>query len=509
DSTHTVEVANVAPTPSIAGPTTALEGDPVSLTGWATDPAGANDTITLDWTVLKNGAPFASGPGPDITFTPDDDATYEVTLTASDEDGGSADTTHAVEVANVAPRLVGVAVTPEVDENGLVTLSGTIYDDGLADTFTLIVNWGDGGPVETVDYAAGTTAFSRTHRYLDDDPTATPQDLQLIQVTLADDDGGQDSTSVDTLVRNVAPVIESFTCSVSGTIGSQQVDLTGDFSDIGPNDTHTVMIDWGDGNVEPGTITQGAGVGSLAASHSYAAAGVYTISATLTDDDTGQAPATATVAIAGVSLHDGVLEIIGTDGDDHVTVNQTRKGQVKVHACFLGKGRSKLSFDRVDVDRITMLLGDGDDKAEILEEVDLLAIIDGGAGNDHLQAGGGPSVLMGAEGDDRLIGGNGRNVLIGGIGRDKIIGGDSDDILIGGWTTHDVVDDALTADFDVPLLAILDEWTSTNDYATRVANLTNGGGANGDVLLAVGTTVFDDGEVDVLKAGPGMNWLIP
>ncbi|MHC4562515.1 MAG: Calx-beta domain-containing protein, partial [Planctomycetota bacterium] len=82
-------VTNVAPTPSIAGVTTALEGDPVSLTGSATDPAGANDTITLDWTVLKNGAPFASGSGPDITFTPDDNATYEVTLTASDEDGGS------------------------------------------------------------------------------------------------------------------------------------------------------------------------------------------------------------------------------------------------------------------------------------------------------------------------------------------------------------------------------------------------------------------------------------
>ena len=59
-------------------------------------------------------------------------------------------------------------------------------------------------------------------------------------------------------------------------------------------------------------------------------------------------------------------------------------------------------------------------------------------------------------------------------------------ILIGGTTAYDPSDDALTPDFDADLLAILAEWTSDNDYDTRVGHLmgTIPGGANGSVPAA-------------------------
>jgi hypothetical protein len=56
------------------------------------------------------------------------------------------------------------------------------------------------------------------------------------------------------------------------------------------------------------------------------------------------------------------------------------------------------------------------------------------------------------------------------------------------------------------------EWTSTRDYAARVANLRGTGTgprANGGTFLTVsGTnaTVSDDGATDYLKGGSGRDW---
>ena len=66
-------------------------------------------------------------------------------------------------------------------------------------------------------------------------------------------------------------------------------------------------------------------------------------------------------------------------------------------------------------------------------------------------------------------------MLIGGLGRDSFYGRSGDDILIGGTTDHDANEEAL--------LAILAEWEQQTPIDDRIANLTNGGGANGLYLL--------------------------
>ena len=101
--TQTVNVSNVSPQAIITGPTQGQEGSAVSLNASATDPGGANDPISFTWSITKQGTPFTSGTGPAISFTPDDNGLYEVTLTATDDDGGSDTITHTVDVANVAP----------------------------------------------------------------------------------------------------------------------------------------------------------------------------------------------------------------------------------------------------------------------------------------------------------------------------------------------------------------------------------------------------------------------
>ena len=138
------------------------------------------------------------------------------------------------------------------------------------------------------------------------------------------------------------------------------------------------------------------------------------------------------------------------------------------------------------------------------------AVIDGGAGNDHLKAGGGPTVMMGADGNDMLIGGKGSDILIGGPGRDRLVGGPGDDVLIGAATLFDTDYDAVTADFDAPLVAILAEWNADRDYDTRVANLTGAGDGerlNEDYFLD-GTTVLGGEMGDKITGASGENWSV-
>jgi hypothetical protein len=112
------------------------------------------------------------------------------------------------------------------------------------------------------------------------------------------------------------------------------------------------------------------------------------------------------------------------------------------------------------------------------------------------------TVLVGREGSDVLYGGSGRNLLIGGAGADTLYAGSAGDILIGGATSYDVDTTALAF--------IMAEWDRTDvDYATRVKHLngTLSGGLNGLYLLN-SATVTDDGAVDVLYGGAGLDWYI-
>ncbi len=59
--------------------------------------------------------------------------------------------------------------------------------------------------------------------------------------------------------------------------------------------------------------------------------------------------------------------------------------------------------------------------------------------------------------------------------------------------------------------AIFDEWTSGNDYATRVANISGTGSgprANGNFFLQPDITIVDDALADMLTGGSEMDWFL-
>lgn len=181
-ASRTVTVTNATPIAAAGPDKSADEGDALVFNGGASSDADG-DALSYHWNFGDGNT--ATGVAPSHAYA--DNGLYHVILTVTDPLGASSSDTLSVTVNNAAPELQNVSISSPIDENDTATLSGDIVDPGTADAFTLTVDWGD-GTVETFDYAPGTTSFSETHQYLDDDPTATPSDTYNVSATLTDND---------------------------------------------------------------------------------------------------------------------------------------------------------------------------------------------------------------------------------------------------------------------------------------------------------------------------------
>lgn len=470
-----------------------------------------------------------------------------IAVTVSDDDAGTETTTTSVVVRNVAPTVALNGVSA-IAENGTAVLTGTFTDPGLLDPHQVVVDWDDpndgadstfavglagglgvgttiasstdGAVLTITSVSGGTIGFSVSHQYLDDGPAPgnnTAADTSTVSVTVTDDDTGSGNQTATVLVNNVAPVITATdTSSPSGDKAreGETVAVSGTFSDVGPLDLHTVTLDWGDGTLTSATVNQLAD--TFAGGHAYAAGGIYTVTITLSDDDTLVATAIETVFItgAGVQEIDGqtVLFVIGSDVADQVTMNQSGNDTIVVHASFLPDQGRQRSFGVAGLDQIRVILCSGDDQATVAGNVRIPALLDGRAGNDRLNAGGVGSVLLGGPGDDMLIGSPGRDILLGGDGRDRLVGNGGEDILIGGLTTYDFVPDDNKLANDAALFSVRAEWNSSRSLEERMANVTGtpnpsfGARLNGNNYLQLGITVTDDGDEDVMTGSAGRDW---
>jgi hypothetical protein len=100
------------------------------------------------------------------------------------------------------------------------------------------------------------------------------------------------SATLTQQVLNLPPRVGPLAGAAEPVAVGTPLTLTADFTDPGTADTHTATIDWGDGTSAPATIAETAGTGRLTASHAYPAAGVYRVTASVTDDDGGLAAST-------------------------------------------------------------------------------------------------------------------------------------------------------------------------------------------------------------------------
>jgi len=303
-----VTVDNVAPELLTLDVTPAIdESGSVTLTGTVSDP-GTADTllVVVDWGAGEISETFTLDAGArEFSFTHqylDDNPSgtttdnYNVEVTLLDDDAGIDTGSATTTVQNVAPTNLSLDVTPLIDENGTVTLSGTFEDAGTRDTYTVVVDWGAGEISETFTLDAGAREFSFTHQYLDDNPSGTAKDNYTISVTLVDDDAGIATGQAVTMVQNVEP--GNLAIEVTPEIFENGVvTLTGSFDDPGSLDTHQVIVDWGAGEISE-TFTLDAGARDFVFTHQYlddtptgTPADFFTITVTIVDDDmSGEAP---------------------------------------------------------------------------------------------------------------------------------------------------------------------------------------------------------------------------
>jgi large repetitive protein len=349
--TFTVTVNNVAPTLVVPANQTLVEGGLLTIDPFATltDPGFDNPldpiqatvetfTYAVNWgdgtspttgTVTReNGTAgvLSTGRFP-ASHTYADNGTYTVTVTVSDDDGGTTVQTLTVLVTNVVPVLT-VPADQEVAEGALLNLPtlGSLTDLGFdnpvrpggasVETFTYTVNWGDGTPIDSGSVASvsgspgvlTTGSFGGSHTYADNG-------TYTVVVSVTDDDGGTINRTFRVTVGNVAPSL-SVPADQTVTEGTR-LDLTtlGVVTDPGfdnPNrpfgpsvESLNYSINWGDGSPidsgavlnrtigSPGVLT----AGTFGGSHTYADNGTYTVTVTVTDDDGAATVKTFTVVV--------------------------------------------------------------------------------------------------------------------------------------------------------------------------------------------------------------------
>ncbi|TWU35785.1 FG-GAP repeat protein [Novipirellula aureliae] len=145
---------------------------------------GASGTVTYEVTI-NSGAEFPPG------------AAFVQNTAVLNADQAVAASTSEITVRNNAPVITGLNVDPMLDENGVVTLSGTFSDASIADTHTVQVEWGD-GKIETLTIDPGERSFTIPHPYgVDHAPRTTTYDINL---SVTDATSQQDTDSVSTQV---------------------------------------------------------------------------------------------------------------------------------------------------------------------------------------------------------------------------------------------------------------------------------------------------------------------
>jgi PKD repeat protein len=212
-ASFTLTVTPAAPTARIlTDPATIPEGTPEPFTGSATSPAAAdNATLNYAWNVTKNGSPFSSGTGASFTFTPDDEGTFVVTFTATDDGGMTGTDSQTMIGTNVAPKAAITSVTQSaplvIAAQESLTFAGNFSDAGTLDSHIVTWNFGDGATT-TANYGPGASAgLSTAHAY-------AAAGTYTATLTVTDDDGGVGTATTKVTVLTTAQALNAIAAFV-------------------------------------------------------------------------------------------------------------------------------------------------------------------------------------------------------------------------------------------------------------------------------------------------------
>lgn len=254
----------------------------VNVEFWDPDDRSMSDdthTVTFDWGDGMNDTyDIAVGENFVVGYhTYIEPGEYTLTITVTDDDGGSSSVTIYILIEGV---YIGEDVT--IYEGETFSRTGMFFFvESEADSGK--VNYGDSIFDEELNiteenFVDGVFVFDLNHMYPENGDF-------LVNVELYDPMGNViGSNSITVHVLNVAPNITSIENLPSDPIPvGTTVDLSATFTDPGLLDTHIAAVNWGDGTEEAANVNER----TITSSHTYSEAGVYTLTITVEDDDGG------------------------------------------------------------------------------------------------------------------------------------------------------------------------------------------------------------------------------
>ncbi len=198
-------------------------------------------------------------------------------------------------VSNQAPVLPAFGKDYVLSESQPMRLTWEFSDNDASTSWTATVDYGDGSGKQPLALNANKT-FMLDHLY-------APGAYDLT-VEVTDDADATGSLVIHVVVSNVAPSVNLL--STMDLAFTKTLDTSGTFTDPGSNETYSATINYGDGT---GTQTLALGPydpsplvgGSFTLHHTYAAAGPYTVTVTVSDSNGGSTAGTMAVSVRGYS----------------------------------------------------------------------------------------------------------------------------------------------------------------------------------------------------------------
>jgi PKD repeat protein len=273
-----VREPNLPPIVTATGtPTSGKEPLTVSFSSAGTVDQELDGTVVGYLWDFGDGSPTSSDPNPSHTYT--SAGTYTATLTATDNDGGTAT---ATVVTNVDPNEAPTAVASADVTGGHSPLTVNFSSVGSSDpegaALTYLWNFGDG---------ATSTEANPTHTYTN---SGSETIVRTATLTVTDD---KNITGTSTVLIDVWPVNQAPAAVISATPQSGKTPLTVSFDAAGSTDVDgsVTAYNWDFGDGSPTTS-------DVDPTHTYTAAGTYTATLTVTDDDGATGSTTQVITVA-------------------------------------------------------------------------------------------------------------------------------------------------------------------------------------------------------------------
>lgn len=243
-----------------------------------------NDVLTAILATNVTTGTLELGSDGSFTYTPPANWFGTATFTYQADDGEVLSTPVTVTLTVLSENDAPVAdagANQTAVEGELLTFEGSYSDPGRLWGGGVSIAWAFGDGATAVETLTPTHIFANNGLY-------------TVTLTITDSEGAADSDTLLVTVSNANPTLDPLN-DITVTVGTA-ISFTTGYADAGLLDTHTATVNWGEGDSEAVTVANFL----VSGFHTYASAGIYTVTVTLMDDDGGEATQSFVVTVTDV-----------------------------------------------------------------------------------------------------------------------------------------------------------------------------------------------------------------